>query len=206
LKNKFVMVVLLLCLATPCQALNTENAVLCFYDKVVAKINCYYPGPIANELAKFAMMRQLHEDGNKPHDYSVPGLGCGEPIKSIVYSTPTLLQIGRVVDSEGMSLYSFKGELANTHACLLIAKFFDYLICNFLSFKPIDKYNWERAKKISELLEKEMQLERLYSYLNTSTKIIPLIKRANSMYGPMGSELNRRVDELRPLFAIRGCL
>lgn len=152
-------------------------------------------------------MRQTHEDGPKPPNYSVPGLSVGNPISLLVNNTPNaLINTSYVFDSEGIKMFSFTGHKANIHSCVIIAKFFDYLIMNFSKFKETERLEWDAAKCLSQQVSVYNEDDLLVrarlreSFATRIATIDKLLSKCNSMYGPMGETLNREVANYKELF------
>jgi hypothetical protein len=173
------------------------------FQPLVKKIQTHTtPGPLAQELARYVIMRQLHEDGpNKSKDCSVPGLSYGSPIKEIVHSTNLEnVKISSVRDSDGVPMIVFKGEKAKVIGGVVIAKLFDHWITNTNFFKTEDRELWERSKRDSYLIANNVHLDEYRDRFESNKEAREkIIKRCNRLYGPASSHIEQEVKRTEPI-------
>jgi hypothetical protein len=86
---KLKCILLILMVAQVCNAATFEDHVIQHYSSVIKCIeDCGIQGPIAGEIAQYALIRQVHEDGiDRKPDYSVPGIGTGGWTSDILKTT-----------------------------------------------------------------------------------------------------------------------
>jgi hypothetical protein len=171
-----------------------------YFDTLVVKIQQHViKGPMAEEVAKYAIIRQLHEDGdNKPKGYSVPGLSFGHPIKGIVNCTDLEGCVtSSANDSDGVPMYVFKGENAVVISGVLITKVFDHFVMNMNLFKEKDIEIWDRSKKDSYLLANRIDLDEYRVRFNENkSERDKIIRRCNQLYGPAGNSIEQRIKKI----------
>jgi hypothetical protein len=202
---KFVILVLLLFPAI-CVGATFEEHVNYDYPSVVNKLEqCGFKGPIAKDLAKYALVRQVHENGtDRSPDYSIPGIGCGGWNHEFLMDTVNVfgphLKVGRITDSEGMRMYVLKGPEATQVSTVTIARLFDHYVERF-NFSKQDKDTWQKSKVYSYILHCD---PKSHEYWNEYRRLTParekIIKRCNKMYGPGGDRIEGQVKKLEPLF------
>jgi hypothetical protein len=152
---------------------------------------CGIQGPVAKELATWALGRQKLEDGlTRPVDQSIPGLGCGgwnrKVLNTVLEKVSLTPKMSSIRDEEGMCLIKMDGKNVQIISATTIAMLFDYYVEN-LNFHPKEeKRLWEQSKIDSALtiVGDPTSVERL---AKQTEKRIKIIKRSNNAYGPNGS-------------------
>lgn len=154
------------------------------YNQVVIKLKySHFPGPLANEMAKVALARQVLEDGPNRHSKeSIAGISTDGWNKTIVDSClPKHIKVNTANDSTGARFYHFRGFQAPIYSALVISKLFDFYVSKFLKS---ERRNWFLAKETSKAIQQNpdsMELNlRFYNKLNPIT----IIEKANQLYGP----------------------
>ena len=109
-------------------------------------------GPIAQEVTRWAIVRQLHENGlDRPATYCIPGISCGgwnkEMLEYSLKMIPNELEISRIRDSEGLPLYVLRGDKANLVSTATVALLFDYYVTNLSWFSKQEKEAWSDSKR-----------------------------------------------------------
>jgi len=152
---------------------------------------CGIQGPVAKELATWALGRQKLEDGFKrPKDQSIPGLGCGgwnrKMLDLVLEKTSITPKMGTVRDEEGMCLIKMDGANVQIVSATTIAMLFDYYVEN-LNFHPKEeKRLWEQSK-VDSALTIVGDLNAVDRLSKQTEKRIKIIKRSNNAYGPNGN-------------------
>lgn len=149
-----------------------------------------YRGPIGKLLAKWALARQVLEDGVKRNpNISCAGISKGEPNKSVVLSVikDTTLKIGTAKDGEGGSFYKFEGTDANLYSTLIIAKLFDSYVERF--FKK-DIKTWKLSKEISHALHIDPDSFEMQLKFHTGYNPEKIIEKSCNAYGPGKAAIN----------------
>ena len=181
-----------------------ENLITEFYPTVVKELQHYgWKGPIANEIAKVVMLRQIHEDGlEKEPDYSVPGLSFCNVIKNIVKSIHLKdISCSTVTDNEGVLMFAFKGPNANIKACIIIAKLFDYYILNTSFFNKEQKELWNRTKIDSYLIHNNFILpEYIERFVLQEEERKKILFKCNRLYGPQAKNIEQQLQKLDSVF------
>lgn len=155
------------------------------YNTLVTKLHQNgYPGPVSNELAKYALARQVLEDGiTRKSNESVAGISTGGFNKEITENIlrNSDIKVSYAVDSEGGRFYQFKGEEANLYSAMIIGNLFNFYVSKFL--KKYEK-NWLILKELSKAIAvspDSFELNhKFYNILQQENVII----KANSLYGP----------------------
>jgi hypothetical protein len=180
-----------------------------YLDLVEALKDNGLPGPIAKEIAPYALIRQLHEDGlDRPPTYSVPGIGCGEwtgeIVKKCVKRVNPVIKLNKVVGDAAsggsMSLYCLQGEKANLIGALSVAHVFDYYVDHYY-FSEADRAVWRRSKTYSYLLHCDPNLKEYEAeYKSLQEERTKIIQKCNRMYGPGSGRIESTINKLNPLF------
>jgi hypothetical protein len=212
LKLKLPMIcVLVLCLFG---IANAEKLTLSFEDHVITSyrdsIRCVEKvgirGPIANEITRWAIVRQLHENGlDRPPTYCIPGIGCGgwneENLKWSLKRIHHNLKVTKIRDSEGMLMYVLEGENANLVSTATVALLFDYYVETFSWFSKQEKQVWTDSKKYSYLISQGFVLpEYLEAFENLREEREKILRKCNGAYGPGRDRIQGEVKRLAQLF------
>lgn len=197
-------IILTTILILPLQANPTiENIIKSEYIHVIDKLNKEgFYGPISNEIGSIAFCRFILENGvNRPTTYSVPGISCGSWNTQIITNLKPIklkeLCLGKVVDSEGMSLFKLEGHQSNVWSTIAIAKLFDYYIHNFKWFSDQDRYIWAKSKKASYLIYNDFHSAFFYMNKDKREKIL---QRCSGGYGPKNDNVIGMKNKYKHLF------
>jgi hypothetical protein len=205
------LLVAVLLIPSICFGGSFEDHVLNHYTSVVKKIEaCGYNGPIAKELAQYAVIRQGLEDGlNRPHTYSIPGISSGgwneDILKGVIKVLKPEITLGHCRDSEGVRLFILQGDEACRVSATTIACLYGYYLVKFnKSFSDKQHQIWGRSITYSYLLSCKPDLvEYKEEYDALKNDRIKIIQRCNRMYGPKSDQIERKVNELQFLFEER---
>jgi hypothetical protein len=163
-------------------------------------------GPIANEITKWAIVRQLHENGlDRPATYCIPGIGCGgwneENLKWCLKRIPNNIQLSQIRDSEGALMYVLKGEKANLISTATVALLFDYYVEKMPWFSAKEKEAWSESKKYSYLISQGFVLpDYVEAFENLREEREKILRKCNGAYGPGRDRIIGEVKKLAQLF------
>jgi hypothetical protein len=205
---KFIFVILFLVLPNFCIGGSFEDCVNHSYLDLVLKIqDCGIQGPLAKELAQYALVRQAHEDGlDRPKHYSVPGISAGGWNEDILKTTLKRMKCGIPVthcyDSEGMKMFVLQGEGANVASAVTIAFLFDYYVTKFpQAFTEAQRDAWWKSRTYSYLLSCHPTLKEYQeAYDSLYGERQKILQRCNGMYGPGQERIVGEVKRLQPVF------
>ena len=184
MKNKYILCLVLLLFCSNTYALNHQEYFSTHLETLIFNLNQkYFPGPLSQELGKVALARQILEDGlNKGPTYSAAGISIGGFNKLIAEASIfNWLTIGKVIDSEGGTFYSFRGEQANICSAIIISQLFDTYVDKFL--KKHQK-TWRLAKETSKAISCDVDSFELNHRFHNKLEPINIIEKADSLYGP----------------------
>jgi hypothetical protein len=190
--------------------------VLCYYTRIVELLEKFgFNGPFAEELAKFALLRQLIEDGtNRPHTVSMVGMVPGGLNKKVVEkmglkhgeTNEVGLKLTRVTANDGQGSYALYGPLANVWSCLAIVLVWDeYINSGQFSIKQDLISAWNLSKELScRIAQGDADRCAKDTYeTELSQAREKAIKRVNQMYGPGSSSIEGLVKSLEPMFSLK---
>lgn len=156
-----------------------------------------YPGPISNELAKYALARQVLEDGiNRKSHESIAGISVGGFNKEIAEAVlkNSDIKVSHAIDAEGGRFYHFKGNDANLYSAVIIGNLFNFYVSKFL--KKHEK-NWLILKELSKAISMNPDSfelnHKFYTFLHKENVII----KANNLYGPGQASVLQISDNVR---------
>jgi len=206
--QKVLSITLVLLLPNFCSGKSFEEHITEFYPGLVSKIEeCGFCGPIAEELAQYALIRQVHEDGvERSPSHSVPGISTGGWNEDILQRVLQKLRLSVVLtkchDSEGTSLFVIRGANANLLSATTIACLYDYYLTQFKgSFSDAQRLAWLRSKYYSWLIYRNPGVtDYLDKYTQFAEERNKIIKRCNRMYGPGADRIEFTVQRLQPKF------
>jgi len=190
---KILLVVAMVISPSLCFSDPVEEHIKKSYVKLVSEVFKHKYGPAAAiDLAKFAILRQMVEDGlGRSPNISIVGMSVGgrneRVIKLVLECNGQDINLGKVANPEGGQFYALYGNDAYIVSAVGIAVLYDRII-NECNFKDGERIVWERCKYDST------------DYLINSKICFSLIKRANNMYGPKGDYIYRQVIKYERLF------
>jgi hypothetical protein len=207
--KRILSVLILLLLPNLCMGATFDDHVIVFYPSLVCKIEqCGIQGPLARELAQYAIIRQLHENGlDRPPSYSIPGISTGgwnEDILRHVLKKLRLdnISLTKIHDSDGVPMFVVDGLQANHLSAVTIAYLYDYYLIRFeQSFTLRQREVWQKSKVCSYILSCHPNMtEYLEAFNSMREERIRIIQKCNRMYGPGSDRIEGTVNRLQPIF------
>jgi hypothetical protein len=191
----------------PIQAKSFEDHVRESYRETVLRVEeSGIRGEMAREITQYALVRQIHEDGtDRSCDWSVPGIGTGGWNSEILHLTVKRLNpvivLNHCYDSEGMRLYTLKGDKANVVSATIIANLFDLYPSRLPnSFSARQRDLWRVSRAYSYLLSCHLIEEIKIGFKEMEWERVEIIRRCNRMYGPGSDRIEGEVKKLQPVF------
>jgi hypothetical protein len=195
-----------------------EEHILVHYNFVVDRLNEHgFKGPIAYEAAKFALIRQIVEDGpTRSHSTSIVGMSVGganqEALRHLGLSLGSVnaegVSLKKCASAEGQAYYSLHGPRANVWSAAAVAILWDkYITETFRSrFTAEEIEGWRACKQISHKIASNDATEAEIDHFRRT--LIPLskmaLRKANSIYSSTAAgAIARIVDDMEPLFQLR---
>ncbi|MEW6348790.1 MAG: hypothetical protein AB1646_06980 [Thermodesulfobacteriota bacterium] len=186
-----------------------EDHIRVFYPKLVKNLEMFgFRGPFGEEVARYALVRQLHEDGlSRPDAKSIVGLWPGCWNKEVMDRlTPYLqergLHLKQVGTPEGGKSYAIYGPHANVWSGVAIALVWE----KYLEVLQIDhglKEAWRRSQHLSEKIAvnraSESDFIGYYNHLGAQRRKV--LETVNRRYNPdQAGRLNRTVITMGQAF------
>lgn len=198
-----------------------EEHILVHYNLVVDRLNKHgFQGPLAYEVAKFALIRQIVEDGpTRVHSTSIVGMSVGganaEALRDLGLKVGVTnaqgVSLGKCSSDEGQTFYTLHGPRANVWSAAAIAILWDkYITETFKTrFTSEEIEGWNACKRISGRIADNRatpdEMERYQSGLTDLSKKV--LKKANSMYSSTAAQaIARIVENMEPLFEFKKSL
>jgi hypothetical protein len=163
-----------------------EDKILIFHNEIVKEIQDHgLSGPIANEIAPYAQLRVIHEDGEqRSPDESMNGMVPGSPNKEVMkklYMPDCTL--GTVRANDGQGCYVIRGPRAHVMSSVAVGLWYDEMINRMASKEDMDL--WNESKNCSHMLA----LGHLDRFYHRRFEVLKehrehLIRKFDSMYGP----------------------
>jgi hypothetical protein len=213
--RKFLLVILVSTAVGHAHARTIEENILVRYPLVLERLQVEgFYGPFGEEVAKFAMLRQIIEDGpTREHSVSIVGMCPGGLNKQVMNYLGLIpgnknndgLVLRTVDANDGQRSYAIYGPRANVTSTVAIALLWDRYVNEMPNFKPEEKHAWNESKAISEKLAKgetsgEVGRAVLTCLAGETRKALA---KANRMYGSLAAgEIQRMVSDMEPLFEL----
>lgn len=201
-----ILMVLLLPTAVAANQLGYEERVLVFYDDVVRQIQDHgLSGPIAAELAQFALLRRIHEDGlNRDTNVSMNGMAPGGLNKEVIDQLDLgTCELDAVTAKDGQGCYVIRGRHANILGAVAIALWYDAIINN-------DRVNicndeeqsaWNESRHCSHMIAIGRNRPRYrLRFRSLRKKRLDILRKVNRAYGPQGPAIAQKGEKLKSLF------
>lgn len=211
----FISSMMLLMVVQQVHGKSVEEHILVSYNPVVTELkNHGFDGPLAKEAAKFALVRQLIEDGtNRDHSVSIVGMSLGG-VNGLVMSRLGLemgkennggLVLKTVTSSDGQACYGIYGPRANICSAVAIVLLWDKYITEAYtsSFNQQEIEAWDASKNISRKIAcgKANTDETAEYYGKLSLPRRKALTRANRMYSPTAAAaIEKIVTDMGPVF------
>ncbi len=192
-----------------------EEHILVSYNPVVTELmRRGFDGPLAKEAAKFALVRQLIEDGiNRDHSVSIVGMSLGGLNGQVMNSLG--LEMGkedndglvlkRVTSSDGDTCYAIYGPRANVRSAVAIVLLWDKYIVEayWNNFNKQEIEAWQSSKDISRKIAggeaQSCEVDDYFGKLSLPRR--KALERANRMYSPTASSvIEKIVSDMEPIF------
>ncbi len=213
--RKFLLVILVLVAAGYAEARTVEENILVRYPLVLERLQEQgFRGPFGEEVAKFAMLRQIIEDGpTREHSVSIVGMSIGGMNKEVMANLGLIpgnennngLVLKTVDTNDGQRCYAIYGPRADVTSTVAIALLWDKYVNEMPNFKPEEKYAWNQSKAISEQIAKGETSQAagrgVLTCLTGETRKV--LAKANRMYGSLAAgQIQRMVSDMEPLFEL----
>jgi hypothetical protein len=189
------------------------NYVESYFKKSVEKLKEFgFTGPFAEEAARYAIARQIIEDGiDRDHKVSMVGMIPGGLNKRVVSRLGLEInkvnesgyKLTRVTANDGQGCYAFYGDYSNVLSVVAVVMVWDEYANGEEGFlrKEDLRSAWNKSKELSTVLAKEPgNLEAKAAYEELGNLRRESIERCNSMYGPNGSSVKMIVTHLKDVF------
>jgi hypothetical protein len=195
---------------------SVEEHILVHYDHVVDRLNQHgFKGPFASEIAKFALIRQIVEDGpTRNHSRSIVGMSVGDA------NTEAFQELGLTVgcvnsygiclkkcnDGNGQSMYAIHGPRANIWSAAALSilwdKYINHVHKNRFTAEEID--GWNVCKDLSaKIANGESCQQQRYQELLCLAK--RALRKANALYSSTAAHsVAKIVQDMESLFAFVG--
>lgn len=173
-----------------------------------------FQGPFAKEVAKFALIRQVIEDGQtRDHSVSIVGMSPGGTNAEVLdelglimgKSNPDGLSLQKLTSNEGETFYCIKGPHANVCSAIAITLLWDKYVNGAQKerFKPSEVSVWNKSKDISQRIAANTatkeELEAYNGELAGPRRKI--IEKANMIYSPTAARtITKLVKDMEPVF------
>lgn len=214
MKLKLPIIFLLCFYTTALSPVYADDSYLSFEDHVITSFKACtacveqvgLSGPIAQEITRWAIVRQLHENGlNRPATYCIPGISCGgwnkEMLEYSLRIIPNELAISRIYDSEGLPMYVLKGNKANLVSTATVALLFDYYVTNLSWFSEQEKETWSDSKRYSYLIAQGFNFPEYHTaFADLKEARQKILRKCNGGYGPGRERISGEVKKLNDLF------
>ncbi|GEM_PF-870277 len=214
--KKLLLALLVCAVAAHAEARTIEEQILAHYDRVLTELKKKgFEGPFGEEVAKLALVRQIHEDGpQREHSRSIVGMVPGGVNQEVVKSLGLRLgkcnsqglTLKRLKANDGQSTYGIYGPRANVASVVAIALVWDKYVNEFSSFKPEEVRAWNLSKVISRDIAAGTAAPK--AKVTFRTRLVEprkeALKRANRIYGARAAKhIEREVKRMAPLFDLR---
>jgi hypothetical protein len=211
--KKLLLALVVCVIATQVEARTMEEQILAYYDRVLTELKKQgFEGPFGEEVAKMALIRQIHEDGpQREHSKSIVGMIPGGVNKEVVGSL--VLRLGkpnseglllkRLKAKDGQSTYGIYGTRANVVSVVAIALVWEKYVNKFSCFKPEEVWAWNISKLISRNIARGTASPKAKVMFRTRL-VEPrkrALKKANRIFGVRAAKhIERQVKRMAPLF------
>jgi hypothetical protein len=211
----FLFSLLIVLAAAQTNAKSIEEHILVHYKLVCDQLQKRgFQGPFAKEVAKFALIRQIIEDGqSRDHCVSIVGMSPGgtnaevldELGLAIGKSNCDGLSLQRLTSSAGETFYCIKGPRANVCSATAITLLWDKYVngAQKQAFKSSEVMVWNQSKVISQKIARHTATEQeIATYEGElASPRRKIIEKANRIYSPTAaSAITKIVRDMEPLF------
>jgi hypothetical protein len=211
------MLCTMMILVTPIagSACSIEEHILSHYNLVVDRLSEQgFKGPFAYEAAKFALVRQIIEDGADRHNsVSIVGMSVGganaEALRDIGLTIGCVNAMGmslkQCMSAEGQTFYSIHGPRANVWSAAAIAILWNKYVNEVFSgtFTSEEVAGWNACKDISgKIACNSATPEEIANYEGSLVSVGKrVLRKANSIYSNTAAHIIAKiVEDMEPLF------
>ena len=213
--KKFLLVILVFTSAGYVHARTIEENILVRYPLVLERLQEEgFHGPFGQEVARFAVLRQIIEDGpTREHSVSMVGMSPGGMNKEVMNRLGLVqgnenrggLVLKTIGTNDGQRCYAIYGPRADVTSTVAIALLWDKYVNEMPNFKPEEKQAWNQSKAISESLAKgetdDVAGRAVLACMAGETRKV--LAKANRMYGSLAAnQIQRMVSDMGPLFEL----
>jgi hypothetical protein len=207
--------VLVLFAAMEANAKSIEEHILVSYSLVVDELKDRgFGSPLAEEVGRFGLIRQLIEDGqNRDHSVSIVGMSLGGANESVLRELGLTMgatndagfTLKKVTSSDGETFYAVHGPRANVCSAVAIALLWDKYINHAYtsSFAREQVEAWNRSKEIScKMCCNQATAEEIEDYHGELAALRrKAIEKANRMYSPTAAgAITKIVNDMKEVF------
>lgn len=196
-------------------AKSIEEHILVSYSLVVDQLKSRgLGGPLAEEVGRFGLIRQLIEDGqNREHSVSIVGMSMGGANESVLKELGLTMgctneegfTLKKVTSGEGETFYAVHGPRANVCSAVAITLLWDkYINHAYTSSFTSDQIEaWNMSKEISGKIccnqARPEEVEKYYGELAAPRR--KAIEKANRMYSPTAAQvITKIVNDMKEVF------
>ncbi len=206
----------LLIITTHSYAAGIEDHILTGYGLLVDKLETNgIKRPFAEDVAKFALIRQIVEDGaDRSHCRSIVGMSLCEPHSAVLQSLG--LKLGKVgaedirlgtVRTADSAYYELKGPRANLCSAAAIALLWDKYVneLHVRRFNEDEREAWNVSKEISDRIShSQAALGDFHFYRELKPLRTKVLSKVNSIYSSTAAAtINNMVMGFEHLFQCR---
>jgi hypothetical protein len=209
----FLFSLLIVVTATSVNAKSIEEHVLVHYKLVCDQLQERgFEGPFAREVAKFALIRQVIEDGqNRDHSVSIVGMSLGGTNAEVLDELGLVMgksnqdgfSLQRLTSNEGETFYCIKGPRANVCSAIAITLLWDKYVNGAQRFTPSEVLAWNKSKTISQrIATNSATKEEIEAYEGElAAPRRKTIEKANRIYSSTAAHtITKIVKDMEPLF------
>ncbi len=212
---KYVLAAVLMVITTGfANAGGFEQHIRCNYHAVVDRLREHgWDGPFARELARYALIRQVVEDGcGRADSTSIVGMCIGGTHAKVMAdlglkfgtTSDKNLKLRRVSAPDGGDYYGIYGPKANVCSATAVALLWDrYITADQRSrFPEKERIAWTDSKNVSERIAcDEADPNEVAQFESLKPLRIRAIERANGIYSSTASStINSIVKRMDPVF------
>jgi hypothetical protein len=184
-----------------------EDKILTFHAPIAAELQDHgLSGPLAYEVAPYAQLRCIHEDGvTRSCDISYNGMGLGSPNKEVIkrLSLPACTKLTQTSTADGIGSYGFLGPKAHIFGSVAIGLWFDMIIDSdrYRVCSAAERKVWNDSKHFSHMVViKPEDKSYLYQFEELKGLRDKMLRKVNRAYGPAGEAINQNRDKYKGWF------
>jgi hypothetical protein len=188
-------------------ASSIEEHILVHYNLIVDRLNEQgFKGPFAYEAAKFALVRQIIEDGPDRHNsISIVGMSIGganaEALRDIGLTMGCVnaagMSLRQCMSSEGQTFYSIHGPRANVWSAAAITILWNKYVNGVLggAFTSEEIEGWNACKSISGKIASNTATSEEIQLYQASLAAVGkrVLLKANSMYSSTAAHIIAKI-------------